>query len=350
MIATLQCSCQENKSNLSTETDLKSWFKQDILGQNIVGAAAGYSIDGKIVWQTVGGFSNRASNKPFQKETKVRMASIAKSMTAIAIMQLAEQNLMDIDAPIQNYIPDYPKQPKTQITVRHLLSHTSGIDGYKNTKEAENQNNYLTISDAVDVFKNRPLLFEPGTKYSYTTYGYTLLGLIIEKVSGLSFETYMQKHIWDAANMKNTGVDMFGVDEGNSSKLYSRKRNGMSIEGKENNLSNRVPGGGFYTTIEDLLNFGNAVLDNVFIKKETLDLMRQHHSLDGDQQYGLGWFLYSQKPNEGKIIGHSGAQMGCSSQLLIFPEKRIVCVVLANTSRTDVTDFAVHLLKNAAKQ
>jgi len=344
---TFQCGCQENKNSLSITTDLDSQFQQHLSDQNIVGAAAGYSIHGKTVWQAVGGFSNKKSDQPFQKETKVRMASIAKSMTAIAVMQLVEQNLIVIDEPIQIYIPDYPKQENTQITVRHLLSHTSGMDGYKSTKEAETQHNYPTLSDAVDLFKNRQLLFEPGTQYSYTSYGYTLLGLIIEKVSGLTFEAYMQKNIWGIAKMTNTGVDIYGVDEGNSSKLYSKRRFGKTKEGKENNLSNRVPGGGFYTTIDDMLKFGNAVINNVFIKNETLNLMRQDHSKNGKTFYGLGWYLYSPAPN---IIGHSGGQTGCSSQLLVLPEKGVVSVVLANTSRTEVTGFAVDLLKIAVNQ
>ncbi|MEM6813324.1 MAG: serine hydrolase domain-containing protein [Bacteroidota bacterium] len=350
LILALPCSCQESRTTLSSATDVDSLFYEHISNQNIIGAAAGYSVFGKTVWQAVDGFSNKESNTPFQKDTKVRMASIAKPMTAIAIMQLVERNLVELDIPIQTYIPDYPKQSKTQITVRHLLSHTSGIDGYKNTKEAETQVNYPTLSDAVEIFKNRPLLFEPGTGYNYTTYGYTLLGLIIEKVTGLTFEVYMKKYIWDSAKMTSTGIDRYGIDEGNSSRLYSRTKKGKTVEGKENNLSNRVPGGGFFTTVEDMLKFGSAVINNTLIKSETLSLMRKRHSVNTNSRYGLGWFLYSQAPDEGKIIGHSGAQMGCSSQLLIFPEKGIVCIVLANTSRTEVTGFAIDLLKIAAKQ
>ncbi len=350
LVSLFQCNCQENKTNLSSATDLDSLFHQHLKNQNIIGGAAGYTIHGKTVWQSVSGFSNKESKAPFQEKTKVRMASIAKPMTAIAIMQLVERNQIELDIPIDAYVPDLPEQLNTKITVRHLLSHTSGIDGYKNTKEAETQVNYPTLSDAVDLFKNRDLLYEPGTNYNYASYGYTLLGLIIEKVSGLTFEDYMQKYIWNMAKMTNTGVDVYGVNEGNSSELYSRKNNGKTIKGKENNLSNRVPAGGFYTTIEDLLKFGNAVLNDSLIKRETLNRMRKRHSINTNAKYGLGWYLYSPEPNEGKIIGHSGAQMGCSSQLLIYPEKEMVSAVLANTSRTEVTGLAIDLLKIAVAQ
>ena len=350
MMVALHCVAQENKTDFEKSVDLESLFKKEILGQNIVGAAAGYSINGQTIWQTTGGFADRENKKPFQKETKVRMASIAKSMTAIALMQLVEKGLIDLDLPIQTYLSDYPRHPTTQITVRHLLSHTSGIKGYKNGKEAETKINYPTLSEAVKIFIDRELLFEPGSAYSYTSYGYTLLGLIIEKVSGLTFEKYMQEHIFDVAEMSNTGVDVYGVEEEHSSKLYNRRKPRKVKPGKENNLSNRVPGGGFYTTIEDMLKFGNAVIDNVFIKKESLDLMRKRHSINTETRYGLGWFLYSPEPNEGKIIGHSGGQTGCSSQMSIYPEKQIVSVVLANTSRTEVIGFTVELLKIATSQ
>ncbi len=327
---------------------------QELITENkVVGIAAGYSVNGKTLWQVTSGYANKATRRSFEADTKVRMASIAKPMTALAVMQLVEQGLIDLNAPIQTYLPDYPKQLNTQITTKHLLSHTSGIAGYKNPKEAETKINYPSLSEAVNLFKDRPLLFEPGTEYSYTTYGYTLLGLILEKVTGVQFEAYMQQHIWDAAGMNNTGVAKFGVNQANASNLYRRSRNGKIKEGEENNLSNRIPGGGFYTTVEDMLKFGNAVINNTYVSPETLTTMRQHHSLEKENNaYGLGWFLYNPKPNEGAIIGHSGAQTGCSSQLFIVPEKEIVAIVLANTSRApkETTNLAVELLKIALNQ
>ncbi|MFD2562996.1 serine hydrolase domain-containing protein [Aquimarina rubra] len=342
IVVTSNSFCQEENPDKLLE--------QIVSESKVVGVSAGYSINGETLWQAANGYAYKEKKQQFLKETKVRMASIAKPMTALAVMQLVEQNLIDLDAPIQAYIPDYPKQPNTQITTRHLLSHTSGIGGYKNGKEAQTKVNYPRLSDAIEFFKNRPLLFEPGTQYGYTTYGYTLLGVIIEKASGITYETYMQKHIWDKANMTNTGIEIFGNNKENGSGLYHKNKKGKIKEGKENNLSNRIPGGGFYTTVGDMLKFGNAVINNTFVKPETLSLMREHHSLEKERNaYGFGWFLYNPKPNEGAIIGHSGGQTGCSSQLYIVPEKGIVTIVLANTSGAskEATIFASQLLKIA---
>jgi len=344
-------SCQENNSSQTIDKDLHTAFKEMVIENNSIGAAAAYSINGETEWISTQGYSDQNNNVSFDEGTKVRMASIAKSMTALAIMQLVEKELIDLDLPIQTYIPEYPKQSTTQITTRHLLSHTSGIAGYANGKEAETQIYYPTLSDAIVLFEDRPLLFEPGTQYNYTTYGYTVLGLIIEKVSNLSYEAYMKQNIWDKAEMTNTGVDIFKVTEEKSSLFYSKTKRGKLKVGKENNLSGRVPGGGLYTTVGDMLKFGNAVINNVFVKEETLTMMRQQHSLNKEVRYGFGWFLHSPKPNVGEIIGHAGGQTGCSSQLFIVPEKGIVSIVLSNTSRADrVTEFGAHLIKIANQQ
>ncbi|AXG67963.1 penicillin-binding protein 4* [Kordia sp. SMS9] len=317
--------------------------------KKVMGVVAGYSVDGKTIAMSSAGYANKKTKEKFTTATKLRMGSIAKPMTALAVMQLVEQGLLDLDAPIQTYISDYPTHPKTQITTRHLLSHTSGIAGYKNGKESNTTKNYPTLYDALALFKDRALLFEPGTQYNYSTYGYTVLGVIIERVSGLTFEAYMQKNIWDKAGMTHTGVDKFGVKVENKSELYSRNNGkGKAKKAKENNLSNRIPAGGFYTTAEDMLKFGNAVLNNVFVKRSTLDLMRQHHSLEKENNaYGFGWFLYSKKPNEGALIGHTGGQTGCTSFLFIAPSKKAVSIILANTSRaqSSVDPVANELLK-----
>lgn len=327
-------------------------LEQFIDANQAVGASAGYALNGEIIWQSAAGYADRKNGIAFNTNTKIRMASIAKTMTALAVMQLVEQGKLDLDAPIQAYIPDYPKQPKTQITTRHLLSHTSGIGGYKSTKEQNTIKEYESLSHALNLFKNRELLFEPGTRYSYTTYGYTVLGVIVEKVSGHTFEKYMQQNIWERAGMAETGVVKFGTIMENNSKLYHRKGGkGKAKDGVDNNLSNRIPGGGFYTTVTDMLKFGNAVLNNTFVTRETLDIMRQHHSLEKEKNaYGFGWFLYGSKPNEGAIIGHSGAQMGCSSQLFIIPKKKIVTIILANTSRVNVGSISNDLLGMAMEK
>lgn len=346
LLIAFNCIAQENNKKIQAQLD------KIVNDKTVMGVSAGYSIDGKTIEQASAGYADKKAEKKFKLDTKLRMGSIAKTMTALAVMQLLEQEKIDLDAPIQIYIPDYPKHKKTQITTRHLLSHTSGISGYKDGRESNTTTEYSTLYDALSLFKDRELLFEPGTQYAYTTYGYTVLGAIMESVMGDTFENYMQEHIFKKAEMTNTGVEKFEEELENESKLYHRNNGkGKAKLGKENNLSNRLPAGGFYTTLTDMLKFGNAVIDNIFVKEETLMLMRQHHSLEKENNaYGFGWFLYNPKPNEGAIIGHPGAQTGCTSFLFIFPEKKAVSVILSNTSRSQssVDPIATNLLMLSA--
>ena len=314
--------------------EISNALLQNLIKENhVIGAAGGYSINGKVIWQSAVGFADTDNKKEFKPDTEIRTASIAKSMTAVAIMQLVEKGLIDINLPVDVYIPEFIQKNKTKITTKHLLSHTSGISAYKNRKEIENMINYVSLLDAYDVFKDRDLQFEPGTAFFYTSYGYLVLGILIEKVSGLSYEDYMQKNIWNKANMKNTGIEKHNINRVNASTLYHRNHKGKIKKAKINDLSNRIPAGGFYSTVTDLLNFGDALLQNTLIKEETFNLMREHHSLEKiNNGYGFGFYLYGKQPNEGAILGHSGTQTGTSTQLFIVPSLKTVIAVVSNTS------------------
>lgn len=321
-----------------------------ITQQKVIGAAAAYSINGETQWASSVGFSDKDNNKSFEISTEVRTASIAKSMTAIAIMQLVEQGLIDIELPVDNYFPEFIQKGKTKVTTKHLLTHTSGIDAYKNSKETENKINYASLLDAYKIFKDRKLRFEPGTAYYYTTYGYVVLGIIIEKVSGQTYEEYMQQHIWNKVGMTQTGIEKSGIERVKAATLYRKDRRGRLKQAEINNLSNRIPGGGFYSTIGDLLKFGNALLNNTLVSESTLDLMIQHHSLEKvNNSYGFGFYLYGKQPNVGSIYGHNGAQTGTSTQLFIVPSLKTVTVAVSNTSGAgpEISNLAGQLIKIA---
>ena len=309
-------------------------LKEMITEKGIIGISAAYSIDGKTVWEGAEGYACKEGEIPFSTLTLSRIASIAKPMTAVAIMMLVEEGKLELEASISTYLPDFPQKGTRPITVKHLLAHTSGISQYKSNKERENTRTYSSMAEAMTVFQDRDLLFEPGKDFFYTTYGYVVLGRIIEVVSGLSYEEFMQKRIWDVAGMNQTGVEKTGVSYENKSCLYHKDKK-KTKEGKQNDLSNRIPGGGFYSTVEDVMKFGHALLAGKFISDAALEKMttNQQAKKEGNP-YGLGWFLYAPAPNENLVIGHSGGQTGASTQLMILPKSKTVIVVLANTSGT----------------
>ena len=255
-------------------------------------------------------------------------------MTAIAILQLHETGQLDLDAPIQEYLADFPVKPEGEITTRHLLNHSSGIAAYKDDTEIENQTEYASIEDAINIFKDRALIATPGTAFNYTTYGYVVLGAIIESVSGQSYETYMRQNIWTVAGMTDTQIERSNESYENKSELYFRKDNGKIKLADANNLSDRIPGGGIISTLDDMMKFGNAILNDVFISRASLELMFEIPNIKNNGiPYGKGWYLYDEIPDFGIVYGHGGAQTGASTMLMIVPEQDFVVVVLTNTSR-----------------
>lgn len=319
------------QSTVTLSQQANQLMKEAKKERNFVGASAGIYANGKIQWIGASGDSHKGQI-PAQANMLTRIASIAKPMTAVAILQLVEKGRLELDTPIQAYLPDFPKKNKGAITIRHLLQQTSGIEAYANKKEAFPTKHYNNVQAAIQVFAHRPLAFQPGTQYAYTTYGYVVLGAIIEQVSGQTYEAYMQQNIWSVANMPNTSLEKRDITYPNKSKLY-KKFWGLFVKSKQTDLSLKYPGGGIHSTVEDLLNFGKAILENKLIKQETLAMMVEDPKIrKSGNGYGMGWYLYGINPEYGFAFGHSGGQSGCNSQLFIWPEKRTIAVVLANTS------------------
>jgi len=326
---------QASWSQVSTSQKANNLLKEYVQLQEVLGVSAGIYKDGKLVWKGGTGHLHLERQKPVNSEMLHRSASITKSMTAVAIMQLYEQNKLRLDVPIQEYLPYFPTKKKGTITVKHLLQNSSGINVYKDRTESRNQKNFATLRDAIDVFKDRDLVHIPGTAFRYTTYGYVVLGAIIESVSGMRYRDYMKKNIWDKAGMSHTDIEIYGKKYANKPGLYTKNAKGEFIKDDDTNLSLKIPGGGVQCTAEDLLKFGQAVLDHKLIKASTLDLMMQDPKLPKSwSAYGMGWFLYSGKDTpSGRIIGHNGSQSGTATQLFIFLDKKAVVSVMANTGR-----------------
>jgi len=293
------------------------------------GVTVGILKDGEIKW--TGNSGIRAEEMPMTSNTLLRIASIAKPMTATAVMQLVESGKIDLDASITAYLPAFPQWK--DITTRQLLQHTSGISAYANRKEVNNTKHYDTLGDAVQIFSDRDLESVPGEEFSYTTYGYVVLGLLIERASGMTYAEYVRQHIFEKAGMENTFVIGETMDEGRVSSLYSSNGKGKISSDDQTDLSDRIPGGGILSTANDVLLFANAIINNELISEESFKaLITNSGAKKEGNPYGMGWYLYGVNPTLGNTIGHTGGQAGCSAQLFVFPEKEAALVVISNTS------------------
>src|SRR6266576_5572207 len=283
--------------------------------KHIPGLSIAIVSDNQLRWQSGYGTADLENSVPAKAATVYRIASIAKPITAVAVMQLVERGKLDLDAPIQKYVPTFPTKP-WPITTRQLLGHLSGIRNYKQNEfpnQADSTRFYNSLTEALSMFKDDPLDFEPGTKFSYTTYGYTLLGTVIEGASGMSYVDYMRENVFKPAKMNHTQADnVYDIipnrARGYHPKVYG-KFDGNLRNADLSDTSYKIPAGGLVSTVEDLANFAIAVQNGVLIKKETFEQMSTpQKTREGKATaYGLGWYLDGVGNRKG-LVWHGGVQ------------------------------------------
>lgn len=300
----------------------------------VIGISAGVMNVENDSWFYSQGYSDKSEKAIFKSNTICRIASVTKSITAVAIMQLIEDQKLTLETNVSSILPEFNTQEKSQITVKHLLEHSSGIPHYKNKKEINNKIDYHSLDQVLDLFNSRELIFKPGTNYEYSVYGYVTLGLIIERITNMSYEEYLTNNIFKPAGMVNSSVEKFGVQLDNKSKLYHKHSKRKTQEVKDQNLSDRIPAGGVQSTLEDLLNFGRAILNETLLSKQSIEQLFTDSGLVSrpNNPYGMGFRIYGNGENMGRVIGHNGQQLGSSTFLFLFPDRGIVTAVVSNTS------------------
>jgi serine beta-lactamase-like protein LACTB, mitochondrial len=301
---------------------------------SVPGASLAIIKNSKIVLKRGYGMANLELFVPATPSTIYRLASVSKPITAVAVMQLVEQGKIDLDAPIQKYVPSFPEKPHP-LTTRQLLAHLSGIRHYK-TGESKSNKPYKSLTEALEIFKNDSLMHLPGDRQTYSTYGYTLLGVIIENVSGKSYVNYLQEHIFKPAGMIHTYADdPFKIIQNRSAPYDTIISNtvGNSIAV---NTSYKIPGGGLVSNVEDMSLFIIALQLNRLVKPETWQRMiTEVTTRRGDStNYGFGWELglpaIEGLPPQPSAIWHGGVQQGSSTAVVMLPHRDIGVVVLSN--------------------
>ncbi|MFW6088596.1 MAG: serine hydrolase domain-containing protein [Gemmatimonadota bacterium] len=289
---------------------------------------------GRLVWAAGYGHADLENFVPATATTVYRTASIGKALTATGIMQLVEAGALDLDAPVQRYCPAFPEK-RWPVTTRHLLGHTSGIRHYGGSnEEAElfNTVRYEDIEGPLEIFAGDSLLFEPGTAYLYSTFGYDVLGCVLEGAAGAPFMRYMEERVFGPAGMTDTRDD-------DPRALIPRRAEGyLLVDGQLQNsravdMSSKLPAGGYVTTAVDLARFAVAVMDHELISRETLEEMMTPVRLrDGeDVPYGLGWGLFPGETWLGsREAFHGGVTPQVSGMLYLLPERKIAVALLMN--------------------
>jgi CubicO group peptidase (beta-lactamase class C family)/pimeloyl-ACP methyl ester carboxylesterase len=296
----------------------------------IPGMAVAVSHRGKLIFEEAFGFADLAARKPAARDTLFRIASISKSLTGTCLARLLEQGILALDDPVQEYVPDFPEAAKP-LTIRHLATHQSGIRHTHRHEVWERQKHYLHMLDAVEMFRQDPLLHASGEAFSYTTLGYTLLGAAIEGATGQSYRDVMSRELFDVLDLRQTVADDPEVDLPQRSACYYVEDDETVQPTPELDHSYKLPGGGFLATAGDLARFGAALLQPGYLTQASLDALFEEHWLldEVPTGYALGWNV-GEDPDGRYQMHHSGNQPGGHSLLLLDPESQLVAAFLCN--------------------
>jgi CubicO group peptidase (beta-lactamase class C family) len=299
---------------------------------------------GNVIYKKGFGLADMEWNIANQPDTKHRLGSITKQFTAMLIMQLVEQGKLKLDVPISTYLPDYPKKNADVITIHHLLTHSSGtpnMTSFPGFVKNIMRNPYSVVQ-LVNLFADSTLQFKPGERFAYSNSGYILLGYIIEKVTGKSYEQVLQENIFTPLKMNNTGYD-------HRETLLKNRATGYEKNGRHYvnagfiDMSVPYAAGSMYSTVEDLYLWDQALYGNQLLRKENMDLLFTKHIPSGESHYGYGWGI-------GKIplgntaarietIGHGGGINGFNTQITRITSDRSFIVLLNNTGWAPLNDM-----------
>lgn len=298
--------------------------------------------DGEIVFRKGQGMANLELGVSIEPDMVFRIGSLTKQFTAVAILMLAEQGKLALDDSLTKFLPDYPTHGHT-ITVEHLLTHTSGIKSYTSMPEwLPLWRKDFTVQELVDFFKNQPMDFAPGKRFEYSNSGYILLGAIIEKASGQTYEQFIQQRIFDPLGMKHSHYD-------NPLSVVPRRAAGYDKgpDGYANatylSMTQPYAAGSLASTVADLALWDAALYTEQLLKQETLQRAFVSHRLaDGSEtEYGYGWA--TAKLAGHVAAGHGGAIHGFGSFAIRLPEDHVFVAALSNNTGTHPEQLALKI-------
>ena len=275
------------------------------------------------------GFSDLASRRPVTPQTRFRIGSVSKTLTAAAFGLLLEEGKLELNADVRRYVPEFPDKG-SPITLRHLAAHQSGIRHYRGN-EALSDRSYKSVLEALAVFADDPLVAKPGTTWSYSTYGYTLLSAAMERGAGRPFLDLMRDKVLGPLGMTRTEPEIGGRLLPDQAAGYVQGADGKVEAAPKTDLSNHWAGGGFVSTAEDLLKFARAHLNGHFLRPETLALLWTPQTTnDGTiTRTGIGWQV-AQTPKGRRLLVAGGNAIGGTTVMFVLPEEKVVLAFLTN--------------------
>ncbi|CAN5879908.1 hypothetical protein BH11BAC4_BH11BAC4_24220 [soil metagenome] len=302
---------------------------------------------GKIIYEGAFGLANREWNIPNTTDTKFMLGSVSKPVTAILMLIQVQKGLIDLDKTIADYLPDFSEKNGSRITIRELLNHSSGMPNYDIMKDffPKVSRQHFSREEYIKLYKDSSLVFQPGTSYYYSSWGYFTLGYIMEKVTGKSYAQLMKEDIFDKIGMNNSGSYEHTQVVDRRASGYDYKLGGFS-SADFRDQSNTMGTGDLYSTVDDLFKLHLAITDNKLINKQLTAQMFTPGIRPW--QYGFGWFnqQFKYTATDSVFVNyHLGTTEGFLSFIVRIPSTNSLIVFLCNSSPTHFFGIATNLMK-----
>ncbi len=319
----------------------EQWQKADALLAELIdhkkvpGLAITVLKNGREIFRKGYGYADLDTKTPVQPEnTLFRIASASKPIAALALARMVSEGQIALDASFYDYVPDYPRK-EFNFTIRQLAGHTAGIRGYKGKEYALNKP--YGIRDGTQLFRDDPLLFEPGKGFHYNSFGWVLVSLAMEEAGGMPFDSYVAKKVLWPVGLQYTFPETTRPGMGEPATFYTKSAKGFRRAVPVNNRY-KLAGGGYIATAPDLAKLGQWTLEQ-YEKKELLytDFLSSQLVNGKPTHYGLGWEVGYDK-QERPYFGHTGNGVGGYSNFFVFPETRLVFAILINCTNPRVQD------------
>jgi len=328
---------------------VRDYLEQVRRDTGVPGISIAVSLQGRIILSEGVGWAELENRVKADGRTVHNIGSVSKAMAVTAVMQLVQRGEVRLDDPIQKYAPYFPEKSHP-VTIEHILTHTSGIRHYRNGEFGWNnlmeKQHFTKLEEAVAHFKDDPLLFEPGTLWSYSSHACNLLQAVIEKASGRKFEDYLILNVWEPAGMLASAFDRPTRIIPRRGRGYDRDLKGRLHNTRYVDPSYKYAGGGMISTVEDLCRFGAALNHGRLMNPETQALMLRvridpvleyrpdKEPRRRDFKQALIWRIGEMDGY--RVIHHGGSVKGTRTQLFIFPDPDLVVALIANSAMDTV--------------
>lgn len=318
----------------------------------VPGMSAAVSKDGEIVWTGAAGLRDAEKGVPVDDNTMFRIASVSKLFTAALVLKLAEDGVFDLDADIRTYVPEWPDHDDAIVTLRHLAAHTAGVAHYGSEDRYDPLAGYESLTDALSIYAHKPPLFPPGESYSYSSYGYALMGAALESMTGRSFEENLESLLLQPLALQNTRVEHVDTTPLNASKLYSN----TGAEIGRNDQRHVVGATGILSTAKDLVRFADAYRSGDVVSPETIEMSwtpvpLADGGVTGGARFsvGFGWRI-GRDWDSAWVTHHAGTTPGARSILSINRDRGTSVALLSNAQWVSRIETTAELIATAAAE